>query len=156
MSQPAQVTVRRVSWNEAAEALREIRRIVFVDEQRVPEDLEWDGIDGQCLHVLAASAAGETVGTGRLLPDGHIGRMAVLKTWRGRGVGSLILSELIAAARERNHPVVELSAQTHAIEFYRRHGFEVTSEEYLDAGIPHRRMRLAPVKSPPKRAPFRA
>ncbi len=137
-----QVTVRRVSWSEAGAALRAIRKLVFVDEQRVPEELEWDRIDEHCLHVLAAAAGGDAVGTGRLLPDGHIGRMAVMQGWRRRGVGGAILMELIVAAREARHPMVELSAQTHAIAFYRRYGFEVVSEEYLDAGIPHRTMRL--------------
>jgi predicted GNAT family N-acyltransferase len=127
----------------AGAALRAIRTAVFVAEQNVPVELEWDGVDDQCLHVLAESAGGEAIGTGRLLPDGHIGRMAVLKSWRGNGVGSAILTELIAAARERRHSAVELSAQTHAIEFYRRHGFEVVSGEYLDAGIPHRKMRMS-------------
>ena len=149
MQNPLQVTVRRVGWNEAGAALRAIRKAVFVVEQGVPEELEWDGIDGQCVHVLAASAAGEAIGTGRLLPDGHIGRMAVLKQSRGHGVGGMMLTELIAAAREQHHSVVELSAQTHAVEFYRRHGFAVVSGEYLEAGIPHRAMRLVLVKPPP-------
>lgn len=149
MQQPSPVTVRRVSWEEAGAALRAIRTAVFVVEQGVPEELEWDGIDPQCVHVLAASAAGEAVGTGRLLPDGHIGRMAVLKHWRGHGVGGRMLAELIAAARERRHAVVELSAQTHALGFYRRCGFETVSEEYLEAGIPHRAMRMSLAKPPP-------
>ena len=144
-----QVTVRRVGWNEAATTLRAIRKAVFVDEQKVPEELEWDGIDPQCLHVLAASSSGEAVGTGRLLPDGHIGRMSVLKHWRGTGVGSALLAELISAAREQHYSAVELSAQTHALGFYRRHGFAVVSDEYLEAGIAHRMMRLSLVKPPP-------
>lgn len=143
MNHPPQVAVRRVNWNDAGAALRAVRINVFVEEQHVPERLEWDGLDGHCLHVLATTAEGEAVGTGRLLPDGHIGRMAVLAPWRGRGVGRLLLVELIAAARERGHTCVELSAQTHAIGFYRRSGFEVVSAEYLDAGIPHQTMRLA-------------
>jgi predicted GNAT family N-acyltransferase len=142
--------VRRVSWSEAGAALRQIRKIVFVDEQRVPEELEWDGSDEHCLHVLAETAAGGAVGTGRLLADGHIGRMAVMKGWRGRGVGGALLAELIAAAREARHSMVELSAQTHAIGFYRRFGFEVVGDEYLDAGIPHRMMRLALLNSQPE------
>jgi len=92
--------------------------------------------------VLARAADGTPVGTGRLLPDGHIGRMAVLKPWRGKGVGTAMLHELLAAARDRGHATAELSAQTHAIGFYRRFGFEVTGEEYLEAGILHRAMRL--------------
>jgi predicted GNAT family N-acyltransferase len=150
MHNPAQVTVSRVSWNAACSRLRAIRKVVFVQEQKVPEELEWDGIDELCLHALAATAAGEAVGTGRLLPDGQIGRMAVLAHWRKQGVGGLILSELIAAARESGHAAVELSAQTHAIGFYRRFGFEIVSGEYLDAGIPHRTMRLVLLKPLPE------
>ena len=149
MQSPSQVTVSRVDWNASGAALRAIRTAVFVVEQSVPAELEWDGIDERCLHVLAKTTAGEAIGTGRLLPDGHIGRMAVLKPWRGNGVGSMILAELLDAAREQRHTVVELSAQTHAIEFYRRHGFEMVSGEYLEAGIPHRTMRWSPVKPRP-------
>jgi predicted GNAT family N-acyltransferase len=83
------------------------------------------------------------VGTGRLLPDGHIGRMAVLKTHRARGVGGAILKALIAEARRRGMHEVVLSAQTHALEFYRKHGFEARGAAYMEAGIPHREMRRA-------------
>lgn len=149
MNGSPQVRVRRVGWSDAHDELRAIRLTVFVREQHVPEELEWDDIDGECLHVLAETAAGKAIGTGRLLPDGHIGRMAVLAPWRGRGVGGMLLAELIAAARERGHAAVELSAQTHAIGFYRRFGFEVVSGEFLDAGILHRTMRCLPVRPPP-------
>ena len=143
MQGQAKFTVRRVAWNEAVADLRAIRIAVFVDEQHVPEQLEWDGMDELCLHVVAVNASGSAVGTGRLLPDGHIGRMAVLAQWRKMGIGALMLAELLAAARERRHAAAELSAQTHALGFYRKFGFEVVSGEYLDAGIPHRTMRLA-------------
>lgn len=149
MNDSPQVTVHRVVWSEARDELRTIRINVFVREQHVPEALEWDSIDEECLHVLARTAGGEAIGTGRLLPDGHIGRMAVLAHWRGRGVGARLLAELIAAAAERGYAEVELSAQTHAIGFYRRFGFEVVSGEYLDAGIPHRSMRRSLVRPPP-------
>lgn len=142
MKPPREVEVRRAEWNEDNAALRSVRYAVFVVEQRVPVELEWDGIDPQCLHVIAETAAGDAVGTGRLLPDGHIGRMAVLREWRQRGVGSLLMAELLDAARSRGHTAVELSAQTHAIGFYERFGFAATSGEYPDAGIPHRSMRL--------------
>ena len=140
--------VRRVAWSEACEALSAVRISVFVQEQHVPEELEWDGIDGECLHVIAETANGAAIGTGRLLPSGHIGRMAVLAPWRKRGVGRMLLAELMAAAMERGDTTVELSAQTHAIGFYRRNGFEIVSEEYLDAGIPHRTMRCSLLKRP--------
>ena len=126
--------------------LRAIRTSVFVDEQGVPEELEWDGLDGQCTHALAQSAAGEAIGTGRLLPDGHIGRMAVVRHWRHKGVGSAILKVLIAAAADAGYASVALNAQTHALEFYRRFGFESEGGEFMEAGIPHRSMRLALIR----------
>jgi predicted GNAT family N-acyltransferase len=94
------------------------------------------------LHALARDAAGRALGTGRLLPDGHIGRMAVLPQARGQGVGAALLRALMQAARDRGEREVALSAQTHAIAFYERFGFVVEGEEYDDAGIPHRMMRL--------------
>lgn len=140
-------TVRRVEWAAVSDELRAIRAAVFIDEQKVPLELEWDGLDAHCLHVLAASAAGAAIGTGRLLQDGHIGRMAVLKAWRGRGVGGALLQELIAAARERGLVSVALNAQTHALDFYARFGFVAAGGEFMDAGIPHRAMCLALLRS---------
>ena len=102
--------------------------------------MELDGHDATCVHVIAR-ADGQAVGTGRLLQDGHIGRMAVLKGWRGRGVGAAMLKVLMAAARERGDKQVVLSAQTHALGFYRKHGFVSEGSEYPDCGIPHQDMR---------------
>lgn len=135
-----------VPWATHAGVLGAVRREVFVVEQHVPEDLEWDGLDPGCRHALATDAAGRAIGTGRLLPDGHIGRMAVLASWRGRGVGGALLARLVAIARARGDAVAVLNAQTHAVGFYRRAGFEVSSAEFMDAGIPHVEMRrvLAP------------
>jgi predicted GNAT family N-acyltransferase len=93
--------------------------------------------------VALFDRAGRLLGTGRLLPDGHVGRMAVLPQARGTGVGSALLAALLQAARARGDREVALSAQTHAIPFYERFGFVVEGEEYDDAGIPHRRMRRA-------------
>ena len=92
-----------VSWKDAADALSDIRRRVFIDEQGVPPELEWDGLDTSAMHVMATSREGEAIGTARLLPDGQIGRMAVLAQWRGTGVGTAMLQRLIAHApvRER-------------------------------------------------------
>jgi len=123
--------------------LREIRYEVFVREQKVPEDLELDGLDPECLHALAFAAEGEVIGCGRLLPDGHIGRMAVRSRWRGQGVGSALLQHLMKLAAEAGHDRAVLHAQTHAMEFYRRHGFEPVGEEFMDAGIAHRTMQRA-------------
>ncbi|OGA19591.1 MAG: GNAT family N-acetyltransferase [Betaproteobacteria bacterium RIFCSPLOWO2_02_FULL_66_14] len=129
------------AWNDVREAATRIRYEVFVEEQRVPLAMELDEFDPQCVHALARDGDAAAVGTGRLLPDGHIGRMAVLKAWRGQGVGGEILERLVVAARERGDLEVVLSAQTHALEFYRRHGFVAEGEIYLDAEIPHQMMR---------------
>ena len=132
--------VRHAVWERDDEALRLIRFTVFVVEQHVPEELEWDGTDPACEHAIAEDGAGSPVGCGRLLPDGHVGRMAVLREWRGRGVGGAILERLVALARERGHAVARLNAQTHAMPFYASHGFVAVGDEFDEAGIPHRAM----------------
>ena len=106
------------------------------------EAIEMDHLDAVCVHALAFAQA-RAVGTGRLLPDGHIGRMAVLKESRALGVGGAILERLVEEARRRGMPEVVLSAQTHAIGFYRRHGFTEQGEIFEEAGIPHQEMRRA-------------
>lgn len=134
--------VKIVSWKDAGSALADIRRRVFIEEQSVPENLEWDGMDDDAVHVLALDAT-RAIGCARMLPGGRIGRMAVLPEWRGRGVGRAMLETLIALSREQGLAHVSLSAQTHAIPFYAKSGFKVRSEIYDDAGIPHRDMVLA-------------
>jgi predicted GNAT family N-acyltransferase len=135
------IRIELMSWDKARADARPIRLTVFVEEQRVPVEIEWDDQDEKSLHALAYSAEGKAVATGRLLPDGHIGRMAVLKDWRGKGVGGAILERLVAAARERGDKEIELFAQTHAREFYRRYGFVEGGEIFEEAGIPHQAMR---------------
>lgn len=139
----AELRVHLLDWESARARAAPIRYTVFVEEQKVPEESEIDDQDPQCVHALACDAAGRTVGTGRLLPDGHIGRMAVLKEARHLGVGSALLTALMEEARRRGHAHAVLSAQTHAIAFYRRHGYAVVSGEYLDCGIPHVDMTCA-------------
>ena len=114
--------------------------IVFVEEQRVPAEIEMDDRDAASVHALAY-VDGKAVGTGRLLPDGHIGRMAVLKERRASGVGGAILARLVEEARRRGVKEVVLSAQTHALGFYRRHGFREQGEIFEEAGIAHQEMR---------------
>ena len=130
-------------WDALGAQATAVRREVFVHEQGIPEALELDAMDPQCLHVLAIDGSGRAVGTGRLLPDGHVGRMAVLARARGLRVGSAILERLIAAAGEGGHATVVLSAQVHAEPFYARHGFAREGDVYDDAGIPHVTMRRA-------------
>ena len=135
-------TVCIANWQDDALALSTIRETVFIHEQQVPVELEGDGLDADCLHVLAADAAGNPIGTARLLPDGHIGRMAVLKAWRGRGVGSALLQLLLAEATKLKLERVVLNAQTYAAGFYAKFGFQAVGEEFRDAGIPHVKMVL--------------
>lgn len=130
-------------WNALRARAAPVRFAVFVEEQGVPLEIEIDEFDPVSLHALAIDAAGRVVGTGRLLPDGHIGRMAVLRPARGTGAGGAMLSALIEAARARGEREVVLNAQTHAMPFYARFGFVAEGEDFDDAGIPHRTMRRA-------------
>jgi predicted GNAT family N-acyltransferase len=130
-------SVEQVDWFAGRESLRAVRWKVFVEEQHVPEELEWDDEDERSHHVIAVAADGMPIGTGRLLRDGHIGRMAVLKEWRGKGVGSALLQCLLSLARAKGNGVVKLHAQTHAAGFYAKHGFVPEGGEFMEAGIPH-------------------
>ena len=134
--------IELLPWEEARALAAPIRFEVFVREQRVPAELEMDAMDAQCLHALAFHGR-VAVGTGRLLPDGHIGRMAVLREFRKRGIGGAMLKRLIEAARARGDREVALSAQVHALPFYRAHGFVEEGPQYEEAGIAHQAMRLA-------------
>jgi predicted GNAT family N-acyltransferase len=124
-------------WTEIADQSRRVRESVFVVEQNIPVELEWDGIDPECMHALATDDRGVAIGTGRLLPDGHIGRMAVLAEWRSRGVGRAILEALVEEARRRGFAEAMLNAQSYASGFYAKSGFEVVGDEFTEAGIPH-------------------
>ncbi|WP_074705193.1 GNAT family N-acetyltransferase [Nitrosospira multiformis] len=134
--------VRAASWQEDGLALRAVREAVFIREQGVPAELEWDEFDVICVHLLAMNPSGNPIGTARLLPDASIGRMAVLGDWRCKGVGSALMDRLLKEAENRQLPSVTLNAQTHAIGFYSRFGFQQAGPEFLDAGIPHVKMML--------------
>ena len=134
--------VRAVNWGASRDELRALRREVFIEEQHVPEELEWDDGDERAYHVLATSLEGRTIGTGRLKLDGQIGRMAVARDWRRRGVGAAILQTLVDLARKEGCSLVRLHAQTHALDFYARQGFVAVGGEFEEAGIAHRAMEL--------------
>lgn len=139
--QEAKLEIREGRWEALGPEATEIRRVVFIEEQGVSREEEWDGRDGDCHHFLALKD-GRPVGTARLLPDAHIGRVAVLDCARGQGIGVALMRAAIEAARRHGHSAVALAAQTHALAFYARLGFEAHGPEFLDAGIPHRNMRL--------------
>jgi len=132
--------VERVSWKEAEDDLRMLRDMVFIREQKVPPELEWDGEDENCVHVLARDGKGRAIGTARMTSDGQIGRMAVIRAWRNKGVGSTMLKALTTIARARQLPNVKLNAQTQVVKFYQHHNFEPHGVEFMDAGIPHQHM----------------
>lgn len=125
-----------------SDALRAVRTAVFVQEQGVAPEIEHDALDPACFHVLAEDAGGRAIGTGRLTPEHRIGRMAVLRGWRGRGVGAALLHGLLREAQARGWNEIVLHAQVDAIPFYRRHGFVASGERFEEAGIAHQAMRL--------------
>lgn len=130
-----------VHFGDALRDLRAIRDVVFLGEQRVPTEIERDALDPACTHVLARDAGGRPIGTGRLAPNGKIGRMAVLREWRGRGVGRAMLLRLLDAARAIGLAEVVLHAQVDAERFYAAHGFLPVGERFEEAGIQHQSMR---------------
>jgi predicted GNAT family N-acyltransferase len=133
--------VELMSWEQAQPTAGPLRFAIFVGEQNVPSGIELDDMDPHCLHAVAFDVDGKPVGTGRLLPDGHIGRMAVVKEWRRRGIGAEILEALVVEARKRGHTEAVVSAQLQAAEFYRELGFIAEGKVYPEAGILHQKMR---------------
>ena len=138
----AKFTIRIMSWREALPLARPVRERVFIDEQKVPRELEWDEWDEASDHAVAFEAGGDAIGTARLLPSGRIGRMAVLKEWRRMGVGAALLEAVLERARSRSMARAVLHAQTQAAGFYRRFGFSERGEEFDEAGIAHVEMTL--------------
>ena len=135
------VRVELMPWEKAEALAAPLRFAIFVGEQNVPAGIELDEMDAKCMHAVAFDEAGKAIGTGRLLPEGRIGRMAVVREWRRRGVGADLLEALIAEAKRRGHGEVKLSAQLQAAEFYRNHGFVAEGKVYEEAGILHQAMK---------------
>jgi predicted GNAT family N-acyltransferase len=131
------------AWREYEASLRRVRHAVFVVEQAVPVDLEWDEHDATSLHALAVDVDDAPIGCARLLPDAHIGRVAVLAPWRRHGVGSALLCAMLDAARARGDRHVVLNAQVSAMPFYAHHGFVAEGDKFDEAGIAHCAMRRA-------------
>ncbi|MFI6859302.1 GNAT family N-acetyltransferase [Streptomyces sp. NPDC050421] len=149
-------TTRTVTAEQDRAACFQVRKDVFVGEQNVPEEIEYDAYDADAVHVIAVAADGTALGTGRLLHGpaaaaktggepavGSLGRLAVTKEARGLGVGAALVRAIEDAARELGLSAVDLHAQTHALGFYERLGYVAYGPEFPDAGIPHRAMRRA-------------
>ena len=121
--------------------IKSIRTRVFVEEQGIDSTIDFDGLDVEAIHVLI-SLDGRCVGTGRMLNDGHIGRIAVLKDCRKQGVGKLIIKAIIAEARRQKFKRVYLGSQMPAVGFYHKLGFNICGEMFFDAGLEHIEMKL--------------
>lgn len=148
----AEITVLTGSWQALGADAQAVRHAVFVAEQGIPADLERDLADAGCIHVLARDGVGQALGTGRLLPqpDGvlKLGRLAVLASQRGRGVGQALLDALLKAARAQGSREVVLHAQQSAASFYLAAGFQPRGEAFMEAGIPHQEMALPLAPAP--------
>ena len=136
------IQVRLAGWSGDQSEIRRIRTLVFIEEQEIPEDEEFDDADPSAIHVLAHHGNVEAIGTARLLDYKKIGRVAVMRNWRGRGIGKAMILFLMQVARANGAPSVELDAQVYAIPFYEKLGYRVKGEEFMDAGIPHRKMSI--------------
>lgn len=135
-------TVSMVPWQDGEPLLKSIRETVFINEQGVPAELEWDGLDEGCRHALALSHQGDAIGCGRMQADGHIGRISVLPQWRKQKVGTAIMEALLNYARAHDYQQVDVDAQTYAVPFYRQFDFVEEGKMFMDAGLPHIKMRL--------------
>jgi predicted GNAT family N-acyltransferase len=138
----AEFKIRKANWESDQSAIVSIRETVFIQEQGVYRAEEFDGLDPECVQLLAEDLAQNAIGTARLAGQGKIGRMAVLPAWRGRGVGAALLRTLLQTARDLGIAQVLLDAQVRAIGFYETLGFEAKGPEFMDARIPHRKMYL--------------
>ena len=136
--------VEIVKWIDGYVSLTMIREKVFIEEQKVTPQLEWDGMDEEAIHFLVYKDE-KAIGCARAIVIENymqLGRMAVLKEYRGAGIGSHLIEKAVITAKLNQLSSIHISAQCHAIDFYKKFGFKVTSDIYLDAEIPHRDMKL--------------
>ena len=140
--QMSDIKIQSGDWNELKQDAQLIRRSVFIQEQNIPEDEEWDDQDPISLHFVVYDQ-NQAIGTARLLQNNSIGRVAVLKQYRGEGIGLLLMKQIIQVAEQQKREYLKLSAQAYATGFYENLGFIVEGDEYLDCGIPHIDMNMS-------------
>ena len=129
-------SVKQGSWDQLQQDAKLIRELVFISEQNIPEQDEWDDQDAISQHFVVYNQ-NQPIATARLLANNSVGRVAVLKAYRGQGIGRLIMLEIIAYAQAQKRPSLQLSSQVHAISFYEKLGFSIQGDEYDECGIPH-------------------
>ena len=137
----SQFTIRTGSWDELQNDAKLIREQVFIQEQQIAVEDEWDAEDAVSVHFVIYDQD-QPIATARLLKNNSVGRVAVLKSHRGTGIGKLLMQQIIQQAKHQQREFLKLSSQVHAIQFYAGLGFKVEGEQYLDCGIPHVDMRL--------------
>ncbi|PSW45072.1 GNAT family N-acetyltransferase [Photobacterium leiognathi] len=134
------VEIKIVAFDDAHRGLiRTVREQVFIQEQQIDPEIEFDNLDSAAVHVLVMDGE-QPLGTGRILADGHIGRIAIMKAARGQGLGAKVVQALVEYAQQQGYPRVDLGAQTHAVDFYRKLGFMPYGDEFMEANIPHQAM----------------
>ncbi|WP_305369571.1 GNAT family N-acetyltransferase [Photobacterium leiognathi] len=134
------VEIKIVAFDDAHRGLiRTVREQVFIQEQQIDPEIEFDDLDSAAVHVLVMDGE-QPLGTGRILADGHIGRIAIMKAARGQGLGAKVVQALVEYAQQQGYPRVDLGAQTHAVDFYRKLGFMPYGDEFMEANIPHQAM----------------
>ncbi len=135
-------TIITTNWLIDHQRLREIRETVFIQEQSVPIQMEWDEWDARAWHLLALDEKDNSLGTARICANGQIGRMAVFRQYRRQGIGSALLNQAIKLARTRQLSPIFVHAQTAVEPFYNQFGFIPVGKEFIEAGIPHIEMHL--------------
>ena len=137
----SQFKIRAGRWDELQNDAKLIREQVFIQEQQIAVEDEWDAEDAVSVHFVVYDQD-QPIATARLLKNNSVGRVAVLKSHRGLGIGKLLMQQIIQQAKHQQREFLKLSSQVHAIQFYAGLGFNVEGEQYLDCGIPHIDMRL--------------
>ncbi|ENX53136.1 MULTISPECIES: GNAT family N-acetyltransferase [Acinetobacter] len=133
--------VKQGNWDQLQQDAKLIRTLVFIQEQGIAEADEWDEQDAISQHFVIYDQD-QPIATGRLLQNNSVGRVAVLKAYRGQGLGQMIMLDIIAFAKQQERAFLHLSSQVHAMSFYQQLGFVVQGDEYDECGIPHIEMRM--------------
>lgn len=136
------IKIIKTDWSEHRAPLKKVRTLVFVEEQNVPAEMEWEEEDNSAIHFLAFNSEDQAIATARLLASGKIGRMAVLKPYRNNQIGTKLLQTCIKTAREMALESVYLHAQSNAVGFYQKFHFTIVGDKFYEAGIPHFKMAL--------------
>jgi predicted GNAT family N-acyltransferase len=138
----SEYSIQLADWSKDSQRLTALRHEVFVEEQKVPIEIEIDEMDSQCLHIKACLDDGQIIGTARLLPDHYVGRMCVAKDYRHQGIAGAMLEFIIQHAKDQNIKSLHLNAQISALPLYEKFGFVANSDIFIEAGIQHRHMSL--------------